>query len=192
MSSSQAIFAQPKTRPTVIFPITTVSYTDTILNDDLPVPFYVSNNGVLEIRIQDNVQANLLTVGTFNGLNNTPEFNCKIMGGQKLVTSIGQTVKDFLTAYINNDEGQSPSNDFELIINPTMTKVQFSTNPGQFIDNDTYSLSDYLPSGSSYVTGEESNSYRTAWVFKSPMTIKYYSVQNSKYRYASFTTSMDS
>lgn len=73
-----------------------------------------------------------------------------------------------------------------------MTKVQFLTNPGQFPDNQPYTLSDYNPSSSDYVTGQDNNEYRTVWVFKSPMTVKYYSVQNSKYRYASFNTSMDS
>jgi hypothetical protein len=158
----------------------------------MPIPFYVTDQGVLEIRIQDDVQTDLLTVGSFVTINSTPFFNCKVMGGTQLVTSIGQTVKDFLTAWIENSEGDEPSSNFELVVKPVMTKVQFSTNPNQFEDNEAHMLSDYMPSSDLYVTGGESNRYRTTWVFKSPMTIKYYSETNSRYRYASLTTSMDS
>ena len=192
MSSLQTHIAQPKKNPTKIFTPNTPCYDDSVFNSTIPIPFYVTKQGVLEINIQDNVQANLLTVGTFAQINNQPDFQCKVMGGLKPVVSIGQTVKDFLTAWINYDEGQSPTGDFELVVKPVMTKLQFSTNPGQFEDEDTYSLSDYAPSSDDYITGAEENKYRTVWAFQSPMTVKYYSEQNSKYRYASLVSAFDS
>lgn len=95
MSSLQSAFAQAKTRPTAVFPITTTSYSDSDVGEDMPIPFYVTRQGLLEIRIQDEVTANLLTPGSFVGLNSTPDFNCKIMGGAELVLGLGQTVKVF-------------------------------------------------------------------------------------------------
>lgn len=192
MSSVQSIIAQAKRNPTKLFTITTISYNDSLLNSDMPIPFYVTKQGVLEIRIQDNVQANLLTVGSLETLENDPSFQCKVMGGFSPVTSLGQTVKDFLTVWIDDEEGSPPTGDFELVVAPVMTKVQFSTNPSQFNNEQTAGLSDYPPSGSEYVTGVPSNVYRTTWVFQSPMTIKYYSAAESKYRYANFTSALDS
>ncbi len=192
MSSVQSAIAQAKRNPTKFFTPTTAAYNDTVFGNQLPIPFYVTKQGVLEIRIQDGVQADLLTVGTFVGLNNDPNFQCKVMGGVMPVSSLGQTVKDFLTAWIEDDEGSSPSGEFELVVAPVMTKVQFSTNPNQFGDEQTATLSDYAPSSSEYVTGVPNDIYRTVCVFQTPMTVKYYSVANSKYRYASFTSALDS
>jgi hypothetical protein len=191
MSSVQSVIAQPKKNFSKIFTIDTPCYFDTPLDYNVPIPFYVTKQGVLEIAIIDNVQTDLLTVGSFGGVNSLPEFQCKLMGGTALVTSLGQTTKDFLTAWIDYDENEVPSGEFELVVKPVMTKVQFSTNPGQFDSETTNSLSDYPPSGTEYVTGEFNNNYRSVWVFQSPMTVKYYSVALSKYRYASLLTVFD-
>jgi len=192
MSSVQSVIAQAKRNPTKIFTPTTAAYEDSVIGDNMPIPFYVTKQGVLEIRVQDEVQADLLTVGTFVGLNSDPDFQCKVMGGVMPVSSLGQTVKDFLTAWIEDDEESSPSGEFELVVAPVMTKVQFSTNPNQFGDEQTATLSDYPPSSSEYVTGQPSDVYRTVCVFQSPMTVKYYSVALSKFRYASLTSTLDS
>jgi hypothetical protein len=192
MSSVQSVIAQAKRNPTKIFTPTTASYTDSVIGENMPIPFYVTKQGVLEIRVQDGVQADLLTVGTFVGLNSDVEFQCKVMGGVMPVSSLGQTVKDFLTAWIEEDENSSPSGEFELVVAPVMTKVQFSTNPDQFGEEQTATLSDYPPSSSEYVTGLPSDVYRTVCVFQSPMTVKYYSVALSKFRYASLTSTLDS
>lgn len=191
MSSVQSHLAKPRYNPTKIFTPNTTSYLDTLLNTRVPIPFYVTNKGVLEIRIQDNVQANLLTVGSFVGLNSDPNYQCKVMGGFNLVMELGQTVKDFLRAWIHSIEGSSPSGEFELVVKPVMTKIQFSTNPDQFHDNEPFGLTDYAPSGSEYVTGADANEYRSVWAFQSPMTVKYYSVANGKYRYANLTSAFD-
>ncbi len=191
MSSVQSGFHLPSRNPTKVFTCQTLAYTDTTVSKDLAIPFYVTRDGVLEIRIQDNVQANLLTVGTFVGFNETG-FQCKVMGGFSPVKSLGQTVIDFLKAYIDDEEGSVPSGTFELVVAPVMTKVQFSTNPSQFVDEQNAGLSDYAPSNTDYVTGSAADAYRTTWVFQSPMTVKYYSEEYSKYRYANFTSALDS
>jgi hypothetical protein len=191
MSSVQSVIAQPKKNFSKIFTIDTPCYYDTPLDYNVPIPFYVTKQGVLEIAIIDNVQTDLLTVGSFSGLNNQPRFQCKLMGGTALVTSLGQTTKDFLTAWIDAVENQVPSGEFELVVKPVMTKVQFSTNPGQFISEATASLDDYPPSGTEYVTGDFNNNYRSVSVFQSPMTVKYYSVANSRDKYANLITVFD-
>jgi hypothetical protein len=190
MSSVLRFTSQPKKALSKIFTIDTPCYNDNILNYNTPVPFYVTNQGILEIAIIDNVQTNLLTIGSFAGLGNQPEYQCKIMGGQELVLGLGQTVQDFFKAWINDEEGSVPT-ELELYVKPVMTKVQFSTNPSQIISETTSGLSDYPPSGSEYVTGEENNVYKTVWVFQSPITVKYYSVANSIYRYATLLTVFD-
>jgi hypothetical protein len=191
MTSLQTHIAQPKKNFTKIFSIDTPSYSDTILNYSTPIPFYVTKQGVLEIAEIDNVVVDLLTVNSFAGLNNAPNFQAKIMGGVELVTSLGQTTKDFLTAWIEDDEGSSPSGEFELVVKPVMTKVQLSTNPGQFNNEATNSLSDYAPSGTEYVTGTFADNYKSVWSFQSPMTVKYYSVALSKDRYATLNSVFD-
>ena len=200
MSSVQTVIAQAKKNLTKFFSIQTPSYQDTTIpnlqaerDTYMPIPFYVTNQGVLEIRIQDNVTANILTVGTFNdnGLEQHPDYQCKVMGGFKPVMSLGDTVKSFLTAYINySQDGNSPSGEFELVVKPIMTKLQFATNPEQFDDSDSYGISDFIPSSSEYVTGEDVNVYRTAWVFHTPMTVKFYSTLNNRYQYLSFTSDL--
>jgi hypothetical protein len=190
MSSVQTVIAQSKKNLTKFFSIQTPSYTDSGIELDMPIPFYVTNQGVLEIRIQDNVTEDLLTVGTFVDLTDDPSFQCKVMGGFKPVMSLGDTVKSFLTAYINEDQESSPSGEFELVVKPVMTKVQFSTNPGQLRNSSVHGISNYLPSSSEYVTGQENNVYRTAWVFQSPMTVKFYSTALSRYQYATFSSDL--
>jgi hypothetical protein len=192
MNSLQSIIAQPKKNLTKFFSIITPSYDDTSLgNIDMPIPFYVTNQGVLEIRIQDNVTEDILTVGSFSGLNEHPNFQCKVMGGFKPVTSIGDTVKSFLTAYINDIQtGNSPSGEFELVVKPIMTKVQFATNPDQIGDSQPVQISDYIPSGSEYVTGTEDDVYRTVWGFHTPMTVKFYSTENNRFQYITFTSEL--
>jgi hypothetical protein len=194
MSSVQTVIAQAKKSLTKFTGIVTPSYDDTSLNNiSLPIPFYVTNQGVLEIRIQDNVTADILTVGTFSGLSDGPEYQCKVMGGLKPVTSIGDTVKSFLTAYINDiQNGNSPSGEFELVVKPVMTKVQFAANREQIEDtpNEPVQISNYIPSSSEYITGEDVNIYRTVWIFQSPMTVKFYSTDNERFQYATFTSEL--
>lgn len=190
MTSLQSVIAQPRKNLSKIFSIDTPCYSDNDLNYSTPVPFYVTNRGVLEIALIDNVQEELLTVGSFSGLGNQPDYQCKIMGGTRLVESLGQTAIDFFTAWINDDEGDIPT-ELQLYVKPVMTKTQFSTNPNQIELETTNGLSDYPPSGSEYVTGDEDNAFKTVWVFQSPITVKYFSVANNKYRYATLLTVFD-
>jgi hypothetical protein len=189
MSSIQSFIAQPRKNLSKIFSIDTPCYNDNNLNYNTPIPFYVTNRGVLEIALIDNVQTELLTVGSFSGLSNQPEYQCKIMGGTRLVESLGQTAIDFFTAWINDDEGGVPT-ELQLYIKPVMTKAQFSTNPNQIITERTNEISDYPPSGSDYITGEFINNYKSVWVFQSPITVKYYSTYQ-RYRYATLLTVFD-
>lgn len=198
MSSVQSVIAQPRRNVNEFAALSTPCYSDTLVNKILPVPFYVTDNGVLEVRIQDNVQANILTVGGAGGFTYKFKSNYpyKGMGGNMLATSLGQTAIDFINTYIYLNESSNLPEQLELVVEPVMTKVQLSTNPNQFEtdivgDPTSYQTSAYEPSGvNAYVTGSEADKYRTVWVFKTPMTVKYYSTESSTYKTLNLITQL--
>jgi hypothetical protein len=63
-----------------------------------------------------------------------------------------------------------------------MTKVQIPVNPndiagtilGNDINNAGYGISSQPPTGDNYITGSQGNNYHTVWIFKTPVTIRYY------------------
>jgi hypothetical protein len=55
-----------------------------------------------------------------------------------------------------------------------------------YINSDQYGITDVKPSGEDHVNGDESNRYLTAWVFKTPLTIKF-TVDGTPY-YLTYTT----
>lgn len=184
--------AVPKTNPTNVFTPNTLSYYDTMLNVSMPVPFIVTN-GVLDVNVQDNVSVNLLTWNTFtNNFIDQPEYQCCVQGGLRPVNALGPNMVTFLTNFIRFQEnpsspGPAPS-EITMYVAPTMTKVRFN-----YIEYEhTWLFADEAPSSDQLVVGGESQNYRTVWIFKSPLVVKYYSNQNSKYRYITLSSTMDS
>jgi hypothetical protein len=74
--------------------ITTHSYYDSFVDDTVFIPFIYENN-TLDINIQDNVQADLIDVGSSPGQNTNPQ--CKTFGGLDLVLRLGPKMLEWLT-----------------------------------------------------------------------------------------------
>ena len=95
-------FAVPKTSVTNVVTPNTLSYLDSIVDDYLPVPF-VTRNGVLDIAVQDNVTADLLTPATFVADFDRNDFQASVMSGLSPVSSLGPNMVTFLKNFIANN-----------------------------------------------------------------------------------------
>ena len=173
--------------------LTTLSYADADLSGAspfLPIPF-TYENGVIDIRVQNGVQASLLD--TFSPVVAPISFNLvKPMGGSGLVHTLGENFKTFL----NN---LTFGTDFALHTPGIMTKVQQPTNVvtpdisgGNIFENSymgqfsAVGVSTAPPSDDFAITGSDADEFGTFWVFQTPLTIRY-SFSAVEY-YMTFTT----
>lgn len=193
MSSALRSMAIPKTNVTNIGTVNTIAYEIGTTNVYLPIPFTVSD-GVLDIAIQDDVLAELLTPGSIsNDFNNEPSFQGSVMGGLSPVSSLGPNMIIFLKNFIADEEGSVT--DYNDVTNiaiynaPTMTKLRFNT-----IEQDAaweFSTTAPVRTTPNPVSGDSSNNYRVVWIFKSPLVISY-KFDNSDTRYLTFASALDS
>lgn len=167
--STQRSFAVPKTLPTNIFLPSVMSYYDG--DNNLPVPFTMKN-GVLDIAIQDNVRTKLLTAATFIFPDSYVDVQASIMGGLSLVTSLGPNMLIFLKNFINAQEDIATNDlteDITIHTAATMTKLSFN-------DINSWTLTYQFTNEEPIVSGYDLVSRRpnsVAWMFKSPLVIKY-------------------
>jgi hypothetical protein len=186
-------FAAAKTTPTNVTTPNTISYYDDIVADDVPIPFTVSS-GVLDIAIQDNVTANLLTPGTFTDtFSNQPDVQASIMGGLFPVSSLGPNMLTFLKIFIADNDGTT--SDYDLVTNieiynaPTMTQIRYN----YIVDERSYQFDTVAPvkTTPNPVSGSSANKYRVVAIFKSPLVVSY-KYDESATRYLTFTSAFDS
>jgi hypothetical protein len=179
MSSVLSYIAQPKTVPTKFFDVLTGSYADsTIISGNtiyMPIPFIVVNQ-VLDINVNQNLDIeNFVSAG--DPPSTTVSFQCKVMGGSSLVTSLGPNMIRWLRNRIENEEGTGQyTGPINLYINPTMTKIQLPAPQQGFTplnDEAVYGVTDEPPTSTEYIGGNFENNYFTAWVFKTPLTVEY-------------------
>jgi hypothetical protein len=173
--------------------ISTPSYYDNELDEDIPIPFTVKN-GVLDIAITNT------SVETFINNGNTPEddteFQAKQMGGRRLITSLGPNFVTYLRRRIQDIDslGGLYSGELVIFINPVMTKIQLAQ-PGKVSGltfENVYGVNDYPPSSDEYIGGSISNSYYTSWVFYKPLTVRFVSSGSpTGYKYMTFSTHYD-
>ena len=157
-------------------PIMSPTYHDDVTDHTVLIPF-TCENGVLDINIQDGSQA-MIDSGD---LYNETGFSWRMvrqMGGERLVTSLGP---NFLTWLDNYLEGS----DYQLVIPPTMTKVQQHVTSGAGNYGGSMLNSNYVirytdvisgvpaPTDNYVFDGNNGNNFYTAWVFKTPLTISY-------------------
>jgi len=195
--------------------ITTPSYFDESLrvgDTDLsgtlvPIPYTV-NNGVLDINIQDDI---------INSLYEQPylffydqflpaTYKVKLMGGSRPITSLGPTILDFIYAFTSADDDT-----VAIHTAPVMTKIQSTYNTGDglivplgppvyglpvfgfasyTLGSGTSFGSSFEPPNADYISGTGVNdNYRTSWVFKTPLTIKY--TDGGYPSYWTFSTTFD-
>jgi hypothetical protein len=148
--------------------IRSISYYNNEIDHLVLVPFTYSN-GVLDVK----------TLPGFypaDGEGNNYGGNWRMvkpMGGNGLVNTLGASFIEWFTSY----EGTVDSDSVSIYVAPVMTKVQQTSPANSSILNPASCLVDGLteaPSGDEFVTGlQDPASYDTAWVFKTPLVIKY-------------------
>jgi hypothetical protein len=189
MSSVQSAFAKVDKPPTKFFSLITPSYDDTTLvtgeTIEIPIPFTVEN-GVLDINVsQSSVIQALVNDGDAPQLRSN--IQGKALGGARLVTSFGPNMTTYLRNWIDGIEalGAPYSGPLVLFINPVMTKVQIANpvflNSGAFERDRSWGISTEAPVSTEYIGGEPVNKYFTAWIFKTPMTVRYAVAGGFKY-----------
>ena len=180
--------------------ITTCSYYDNVVDDFVLIPFSYSN-GVLDINIQDNVSSDLITDGPVP-YSFYPRLVRK-MGGTGYVQSIGPNFKTYLQNMLSiNFFPITVSTDItgiQVYIPATVTKVQQTAKVAYSDQVDPFDISGPLSQFSSYYQGDvppasdgylysgtQADNWGTAWVFQTPLTIKYFA--DGLPKYITFTT----
>lgn len=170
--------------------VTTPTYYDDDVGNDIPIPFIYSNH-TLDIHIQDNVQVDLIDDGDSPGENT--DYQCTVLGGTGLVLNLGDKMVEWLNNYLDNQYGDNYVQDSCAVYNSgVVTKSQFvfKTNVesggllGSDVDDSTYAITDAPPIGkysSNFILGDEPDNYRTVWIFKSPLVISFTVSGSTKY-----------
>ena len=165
--------------------IKTVGYYNDIVSSVMPVPFTVSK-GVIDISLEYDVEDQLInneTSGTkyIEGL-------CKDMGGLSLATTLGPNFIAWLNNWVADYYNDSVIDTFTVEVAATMTKVQTTDEDSDDynvlendIANSPWGISNKRPSGDGFVQGGDSSRFHTCWVFKTPLTIKFYEDGNARY-----------
>lgn len=171
--------------------IRTQSYYDNELNTTTPIPFSYDNN-TLDINIQNNIENDLIT--DIDPGNVYANYTVQCMGGTGLVLQLGPTMIRWLNNWVADYYDSSVINTFTVHIPGVVTKIQSpienNDDNGDTLDNyinsEQYGITDVKPSGEDHINGDESNRYLTAWVFKTPLTIKF--LNNGTPYYLTYTT----
>jgi hypothetical protein len=193
MTSLQSGFATPVRTASKYTNISTPCYFDSGLDEDVPVPFTITNE-TLDIEITNSSVQTFINDG--NSPNDDSRYQAKLMGGRRLITRLGPNLVAYLNNVIQNNDGLGAPYDGELIVyvNPVMTKAQIAQpeNVNGLEFERVYGINDQPPSSDEYVGGGLSNNFYATWVFYSPMTIRYVSPSSTTgYRYITFTTHYD-
>jgi hypothetical protein len=196
MTSVLSAFAEIHKLPTKFFSLITPSYEDTVIvpnkTMDMPIPFVVVNQ-VLDINVN---QSSVVQLFVDNGTEPEDKSNlqAKAAGGASLIKSLGPNMTTYLRNWINRKEslGAAYTGSLVLHIQPFMTKVQM-VNPKLGIDGEgaferdrSWGFTTEDPVSGEYIGGGPTNNYFTAWVFKTPMTIRYEVAGG--YKYLTMTT----
>jgi hypothetical protein len=170
------------------------SYNLSILEGDRLFPF-TCRNGVLDITYEGNTFKSRMvdrTGGDPGSPINRPESETgtciRIMGSGYQVHSLGNNFKEYIRAWrIATIDAGSP---IEIHIAPVMLRVQEAdVNNINADSSDSYLISTSAPSGDNYVDGNESNKYRTTYIFKTPLTFTI--VEDGITKYITFRTNLD-
>jgi hypothetical protein len=150
-------------------------------------PFSYSS-GVLDITYEgNNFQERMVDISGVSPSSET-EFAYRIIGGPKLVTSLGNNFKTYIRSwrYDTIDNG-SP---IELVEPTQVVRVQEAdSNSVSANSGDSWRITDFKPASDNYITGEGINKYQATYIFKTPLTFSI--VESGVKRYITFRTAMD-
>ena len=161
-------------------------YTD---DDDYDRLFPFSyNNGVLDITYDGNNFKSLMVDISGNEPLAETDLAVRIMGGPRLVTSLGSKFKAYIRSWREGfiDVG-SP---IEVYLPSQVVKVQ-EVDPVQTNSNsgESYKISTQAPAGDNYIYGNTTNRYYTTYIFKTPLT---FTIKESGVtQYITFRTILD-
>ena len=163
-------------------------------NGDNVVLFpFTYNNGVLDITYAGN-NFKALMVDTVGVAPNPEEESgesdtaVRIMSGPYLVNTLGSNFKSYIRAWRDGiiDAG-SP---IDIYIAPQMLRVQEADiNNVDASSGDAYNISAIAPSSENYIAGDETTTYNTTYVFKTPLTFTI--VESGVTQYITFRTVLD-
>jgi len=156
---------------TKFVPIRSMSYYDTLIDHVVLIPFSY-DEGVLDIHVQDGVQTMIDNGDSYDGARGWNWRMVKMMGGDGLVTSLG----DNFTSWLSNWIGDVVT-PFTLVTNPVMTRVQQCVQKnGNGPLNSQYAIrfSTEPPTSDDYIIdGNSNNNFFSSWVFKTPITVEF-------------------
>ena len=197
MSSVISAIARIDKPPTKFSALITPSYDDTVIVSGqtirLPIPFTVTNQ-VLDINV--NQSSDIQAVVT-NGTAPTDQSSLqgKAFGGSSLIISLGANMITYLRNWINGIEtlGAAYTGPLVLFIQPFMTKVQMAsptfgiTSAGAFRRDRSWGITTQAPVSTEYIGGGPADNYYTAWIFKTPMTVRYVTTAG-EFKYITMTS----
>lgn len=192
MSSLLKTRGSPQQGLTRFLSIHSPSYVSNSVYGGAPLLFpFIYSNSVLDLNLQDDSQS-LIAAGTFDsGL--TYRFPIRLMGGCGSVRSIGANFEAYLRNCIRNINNLSYNytNELTVTVPAVVTKIQSSmpspTGTAPLLYPRTMHDSGIVPSSDSHIyAGGDSDNWKTYWVFKTPLTIRY--LIGATYKYLTFTT----
>lgn len=119
---------------------------------------------------------------------NESDTSIQVMGGPRMVTSLGNNFKDYIRAWRNDTiDAGSPIELYQpcqvLRVRETAFRIIDADN------DDSYKISTVAPTGDGYTDGGEANNYYTTFVFKTPLTFTI--VESGVTKYITFSTYFD-
>ena len=197
MSSVISAIARIDKPPTKFSALITPSYEDTVIVTGqtirLPIPFTVANQ-VLDINVN---QSSVIQTVVTNGTEPTDQSSLqgKAFGGASLIISLGANMTTYLRNWINGIEtlGAAYTGPLVLFIQPFMTKVQMASpsfgigNAGPFERDRSWGITTQAPVSTEYISGGPADNYYTAWIFKTPMTVRYVTAAGA-FKYITMTS----
>lgn len=182
MSSIGSSFVKRQEELSRFIKLESPCYDDSNINRLFPFIFI---NGMLDITYEGNSFKATMVDITGVSPNNQTDTMIYIMGGPRLVTSIGQNFKAYIRAWLTGtiDEG-SPIGLYQPC---QIIRVQEADlNNITAIGSETYLISEIPPVSDFFTAGVPSNNYYTTFVFKTPLTVTF--VEDGITKYLTFRT----
>lgn len=146
------------------------------------------NNGVLDISYDGNSFLDLMVDISGNEPQNETSTSLRIMGGPRLVTSLGNNFKAYIRSWrYDTIDSESP---IEIYVPSQVIKVQEADRVNTDANSgNIYKISTQSPTGDNYITGNALNRFYTTYIFKTPMTFTI--KEGGVTKYITFRTILD-
>jgi hypothetical protein len=148
---------------------------------------FVYRNGELDISYEGNDFKSIMVDITGSAPSSETDCALYILGGPRLVTSLGENFKAYIRAWRSStiDEG-SP---IELYQPSQVIRVQESDYNNVTASDSSYRISNFPPVSDTYTAGTTTNNYYATFIFKTPLTFTI--VESGVTKYITFLTHLD-